>query len=194
MPFPILRNSTTGEYLFENHTISFTPVLQVLVHCDQRDISLQESSLKVVPSMALGDPEYPLSGDKLLGTLNEINDICDLFSEVEVGYVETLHGVEATAKNLLSRAEFPVDEVRGFIHLAAYNHVNKDHKSGSLHLAYPKLVKRDRASKRMAAEKAYLWSEKIMQCGFEWRSHMVVLSACDSAKGYVSNIYIHFIS
>ncbi len=31
-----------------------------------------------------------------------------------------------------------------------------------------------------------LWFENVVKLGFEWRSHMVVLSACNTAKGCVS--------
>ena len=47
-----------------------------------------------------------------------------------------------------------------------------------------------RKATKEAEEKSCLRSEKIMQCGFEWRSHIVVLSACNSAKGYVSKVGI----
>jgi len=30
-----------------------------------------------------------------------------------------------------------------------------------------------------------LKSENISRCGFKWRAHMVVLSACDSARGKI---------
>ena len=44
-----------------------------------------------------------------------------------------------------------------------------------------------------AGKQSYLHSERIMQRGSEWRCFMVVLSACNSAKGYVSDINIGFL-
>lgn len=44
---------------------------------------------------------------------------------------------------------------------------------------------------RAASEESteMLSSEGIIGCGFEWRSYMVVLSACNSAKGKVGVFY-----
>lgn len=134
VPFPILRNSETGKYLFENHTISFTPALWVLLHCDQRHKSLRGSQT-IAPSVALGDPAYPPKGriKRLPHTYHEVMSIPPFFTD---GCVKILTGTEATAERLLSLAKLPIDTVQGFVHVAAHGFVDKDHKSGSLQLAY----------------------------------------------------------
>lgn len=199
VPFPILRNSTTGEYLFEKHTISFTPALRILVQCDQRDLHLQASTT-VAPSVALGNPTYPTSQ---LRTFKKIPSL--KFTQKEIvgiqgpkddpffndGCVITVTGTEATAARLLALAKLPAGAVQGFVHVAAHCYADKEHKSGSLVLAHdpnvgnqdPPLAKKD--ADNLAKENLFLRSEKIMQCGFEWRSKMAVLSACNSAKGYI---------
>lgn len=148
VPFPILLNAETGKYLFENHTIAFTPSLRILEHCHKRLKILQVPDLKVEPSVALGDPAYLHEKERLKRSYFEVWSIGSLFKP---GSVKVLTGTEATVGNLVRLSEMPADTVQGFIHVAAHNHVDEDHKAGSLQLAHPSVEHQDPLSGKLSS-------------------------------------------
>lgn len=147
MPFSILLNAKTEKYLFQNHTVSFTPSLQILEPCHTRLKLLQESNFKVEPSVALGDPAFAVQERRLKSTYFEVQGICSLFNK---GSVKVLTGTEATVDNLVRHSNMPTDTVQGFIHVAAHNHVDKDHRAGSLELAHPSVKHQDPPSGKLS--------------------------------------------
>ena len=147
MPFSILLDAKTEKYLFQNHTVSFTPSLRILERCHNRLKLLQESEFKVEPSLALGDPAYLREKERLKCTYFEVQRISSLFNE---GSVKVLTGTEATVDNLLRQSSMATGTVQGFIHVAAHNHVDKNHKSGSLQLAHPSVMHQEPPSGKLS--------------------------------------------
>jgi len=122
VPFAALRkpNSPVGEgYLIQKHTISITPSLRMLHHCNMRLIELDQKGVldaKIGTIVAVGDP---VTKKRLPANVEEVKFIENLFGEK---YVKKLVGPEATPVRVLKWAKYPSEKgVKQVIfHIAAH--------------------------------------------------------------------------
>ncbi len=141
VPFAALRkpNSDVGEgYLIQSHTISVTPSLRLLHHCNQRLKELDEDVLDTKPGtiVAVGDPAYK---KRLKASGEEVNFIEEKFGKE---YVKKLVGPEATPSEVLKCARYPSENhVKQVIfHIAAHGSGEDDDRKieqGAILLARP---------------------------------------------------------
>jgi CHAT domain-containing protein len=143
VPFAALRkpNSPVGEgYLIQSHTISVTPSLRMLKHCNQRLKELnQVVPLDTKPGtiVAVGDPAYKEPRLKLSG--EEVNFIEELFGKE---HVKKLVGHEATPSEVLKWAKYPSENgVKQVVFHIAAHAIGQDDgrkvKKGAILLARP---------------------------------------------------------
>jgi CHAT domain-containing protein len=141
VPFAALRkpNSPVGEgYLIQSHTISITPSLRMLHHCNKRLKELdQKGVLDAKPGtiVAVGNP----ANSKLPGSGEEVDFIEKLFRK---DHVKKLVGSEATPSEVLKWAKYPSENgVKQVVfHIAAHGIGQDDHakvKKGAIVLARP---------------------------------------------------------
>jgi len=154
VPFAALRkpNSPVGEgYLIQSHTISITPSLRMLQHCNQRLKELnQVVPLDTKPGtiVVVGDPAYKqrkVIGDvgkssiRLEASGEEVNFIENLFGKE---HVKKLVGPEATPSEVLKWAKYPSENCvkQVVFHIAAHGIAQDDRrkiKKGAILLAPP---------------------------------------------------------
>jgi CHAT domain-containing protein len=123
VPFAALRkpNSPVGEgYLIQKHTISITPSLRMLHHCNVRLVELDRKGVlhaKPGTIVAVGDPVNKIC---LPASIKEVKFIEDLFGEK---HVKKLLGPEATPARVLEWAKYPSKKgVKQMIfHIAAHS-------------------------------------------------------------------------
>jgi CHAT domain-containing protein len=139
VPFAALRkpNSLGGEvYPIQSHTISVTPSLRMLQHCNQRLKELDQGVVlhtKPGTIVAVGDPAYK---GRLKVSGEEVNFIEKLFG------VKKLVGPEATPSEVLRWAKYPSENrVKQVIfHIAAHGIGQDDFlnvRKGAIVLARP---------------------------------------------------------
>ncbi len=142
VPFAALRkpNSPVGEgYLIQSHTISVTPSLRMLQHCNQRLKELDQDVLldtKPGTIVAVGDPAYE---ERLKASGEEVNFIEELFGKE---HVKKFVGPEATPSEVLKWAKYPSENgVKQVVfHIAAHGIGQDDRrkvKKGAIVLARP---------------------------------------------------------
>ncbi|CAK9209342.1 unnamed protein product, partial [Sphagnum troendelagicum] len=141
VPFAALRkpNSPVGEgYLIQSHTISITPSLRMMQHCNEWLKKLdQKGILDAKPGtiVAVGNP----ANSKLPASGEEVNFIEKLFGEE---YVKKLVESEATLAKVLEWAKYPSENgVKQVVfHIAAHG-IGQDDcvkvKKGAIVLARP---------------------------------------------------------
>jgi len=137
VPFAALQkpNSPVGEgYLIQSHTISVTPSLRMIQHCDQRLKELDQDDTKPGIIVAVGDPTKNLEQSG-----KEVVDIEKLFGEK---HVKKLVGSEATPREVLKWAKYPSENpVKQVIfHIAAHGigqDGSRNVKKGAIVLAQP---------------------------------------------------------
>jgi CHAT domain-containing protein len=139
VPFAALRkpNSPAGEgYLIQKHTISITPSLRMLYHCNMRLIELDgKGVLDAKPGtiVAVGDP---VSKVRLPASAKEVEFIGNLFGEK---YVKKLVGPEATPVRVLEWAKYPSEKgVKQVIfHISAHGVEEPGRGKGGIELSPP---------------------------------------------------------
>ncbi|CAK9259993.1 unnamed protein product [Sphagnum jensenii] len=131
VPFAALRkpNSPVGDgYLIQKHTISITPSLRMLHHCNMRLIELDRKGvLDANPGtiVAVGDP---VNKSRLPGSAEEVKFIENWFGEK---YVKKLVGPEATPAKVLEWAKYPSEKgVKQVIFHIATHGVQEGGKGG----------------------------------------------------------------
>jgi len=131
VPFAALRkpNSPVGDgYLIQKHTISITPSLRMLHHCNMRLIELDRKGvLDANPGtiVAVGDP---VNKSRLPGSAEEVKFIENWFGEK---YVKKLVGPEATPAKVLEWAKYPSEKgVKQVIFHIATHGVKEGGKGG----------------------------------------------------------------
>jgi CHAT domain-containing protein len=112
VPFPALRNPSTGQYLIDNHTIRTAPNLRSL------KLSREKRPMQNGKVLVVGNPKT--SRDDLKGAEKEANVIAKLFKAKQRD-VDILLTEDATRKNVISK-------MRGseIIHLAAHGILDTD--------------------------------------------------------------------
>jgi len=144
VPFAALRkpNSPSKEgYLVQSHTLSVTPSLRMLQHCNERWKELKQDILDSKPGtiVAVGDPAC---ADRLEATGEEVDFIEGRFGKE---HVKKLVGAEATPSEVLKWAKYPsenrVKRVKQVIfHIAAHGSgadADRNIKQGAIFLARP---------------------------------------------------------
>jgi hypothetical protein len=146
IPFPILRDARSKSYLFQRHTIAFSPSLRVLKHCSDRLLALKKLPL-ILPEagVVVGDPAYRNHKRRLEGTCDEVDRITKLFGSE---FVRNIKGTYANIKTVTSLAKLPLDRScsQGFLHFAVHgqggeydpSNSNDRKLKGVLELAHPR--------------------------------------------------------
>lgn len=191
VPFAALRNPAeqclNKGYMFQSHTISITPSLRVLKHNMERYTALQEMKLMEGEgaSVAMGDPCYKNEDRRLKKSGAEVEDIASLFPN----RCELLKYRDATVANLLKSAKLPSERSssQAFIHIAAHCETDDDNKKQGVLC----LTEQDRTDMPSSSSTppinsdGILSAQNVVNSKMEWRSHMIVLSACGSGKGEI---------
>lgn len=193
VPFAALRNPAeqcrSKGYMFQCHTISITPSLRVLKYNaerygDLKNMKLMEGS---GASIAMGNPRYADTSKwpSLPDSGAEVESITSMFPD----RCESLQDMDATVEKLVDRVKLPslTSRSQAFVHIAAHCLANNDdYKQGILKLTDPDPTDMPSSSSTPPVRTdGILSAENVVQSGIEWRTHMVVLSACGSGKGEV---------
>lgn len=122
IPFQILRDPSSGDFLFQHHTIAFSSSLRVLKHCSSRLSKLEKLPLiQGTPGagVVVGDPAYKDPKDRIKGTAIEVDRITKLFGS---DTVVNIQDTGANVKAVLDWAELPQTVLRSqaFLHYAVH--------------------------------------------------------------------------